>query len=227
MGISMQGRSIRPDLVEEFARLRAAIPFGRDRYRLVSAVPPARRRLQDGDAGIPMFAKRWDAAGALDAAGTSGRSHDGYADRNDPRDRPATLLSTGRPVKRGRFPIEPDRQTRSQRLIGIAAGLGLVAVAVWMLGTFLPALAWAVVLAIATWPLFVIARGYSGPTAAAAALTLLIAVAVLAPLVVAGFETAHEARGIAEWIMEARKNGFEPRNGFRICRSSVARSPIG
>ncbi len=145
---------------------------------------------------------------------------------NDPRDRPATLPLQGRHVQReASVPIEPDQQTRSQRLTGIAAGLGLLAVAVWMLGTFLPALAWAVVLAIATWPLFVIARRYTGPTAAAAALTLLIAVAVLAPLVVAGFETGHEARGAAEWIMEARKNGFEPPqwlSDFPIVGSPIA-----
>ena len=36
--------------------------------------------------------------------------------------------------------------------------LGLLAVAIWMLTAFLPALAWATVLAIATWPLFLAAR---------------------------------------------------------------------
>jgi predicted PurR-regulated permease PerM len=43
----------------------------------------------------------------------------------------------------------PDRPKIGRRLAGVAAALGLLAVAVWMLATFLPALAWAVVLAIA------------------------------------------------------------------------------
>ena len=51
-----------------------------------------------------------------------------------------------------------DRANIGRRIAGVAAALGLLAVAVWMLATFLPALAWAVVLAIATWPLFVAAE---------------------------------------------------------------------
>jgi predicted PurR-regulated permease PerM len=102
----------------------------------------------------------------------------------------------------------PEPQTRAQHLAGVAAGLGLLAVAIWMLTTFLPALAWATVLAIATWPLFLAARRRSGRTQAAAAVTVLIAVVVIAPLVVAAIEAAQEFRGIIGWYIEVRKEGF-------------------
>jgi predicted PurR-regulated permease PerM len=103
----------------------------------------------------------------------------------------------------------PAPQTKPQRLAGIAAALGLLALAIWMLGTFLPALAWATVLAIATWPLFIAARLRSGRTGAAAAVTVLIAAVVLVPLVIAAVETALEFRGILQWYLAGRKDGFE------------------
>ena len=103
----------------------------------------------------------------------------------------------------------PEPQTKAQYLSRIAAGLGLLAVAIWMLTTFLPALAWATVLTIATWPLFVAVRRRSGPTQAATAITALIAVAVLAPLVIAIIEGVQEIREIIRWYIEARKQGFE------------------
>jgi predicted PurR-regulated permease PerM len=104
---------------------------------------------------------------------------------------------------------QPESQTRPQRLAGIAAALGLLAVAVWMLTTFLPALAWATVLAIATWPLFLAARRRSGRTGGAAAVTVLIAAVVLVPLVIAAVEAALEFRGILQWYLENRKDGLE------------------
>jgi predicted PurR-regulated permease PerM len=106
-------------------------------------------------------------------------------------------------------PPPPVRQTKAQRFAGIATALGLLAVAVWMLATFLPALAWATVLTIATWPLFVAARLRSGRTGAAAAVTVLIAAIVLVPLVVAAVQAAQEFRGMLQWYLESRKDGFE------------------
>ena len=78
-----------------------------------------------------------------------------------------------------------------------------------MLGVFLPALAWAAVLAIATWPIYLAARYRLGRTWGAAAVTLLIAIAVLAPLIIAVIEMAREAYSIAKLVIESRANGFE------------------
>ncbi len=93
-----------------------------------------------------------------------------------------------------------------RRIAGIAAALGLLALAVWMLATFLPALAWAVVLAIAMWPLFVIARERVGRDWAAVAMTLLILVAILAPLALTIIEAGQEYGTAVRWIKELRQH---------------------
>jgi len=85
----------------------------------------------------------------------------------------------------------------------------LVAISVWMLWRFLPALAWAGVLAIATWPLqqMLMRRGF-GRTTAASLLTLVLAVVLVLPLVWLGIQAAHESRVVLEWINEVRQNGL-------------------
>jgi predicted PurR-regulated permease PerM len=99
-----------------------------------------------------------------------------------------------------------DRAARGRRIAGIAAALGLLALAVWMLATFLPALAWAVVLAIATWPVFVPIRERVGRNWAATAMTVLILVAVLAPLVFAAIEARLEYGTAVRWVAELRRH---------------------
>jgi predicted PurR-regulated permease PerM len=100
----------------------------------------------------------------------------------------------------------PDRAKIGRRLAGIAAALGLLALAVWMLATFLPALAWAVVLAIATWPVFVAARARIGRDWAAMAMTVLILVVILAPLGFAIIEAGREYGTVVRWISELRRH---------------------
>src|SRR5271167_4620165 len=100
----------------------------------------------------------------------------------------------------------PDRAKIGRRLAGVAAALGLLAVAVWMLATFLPALAWAVVLAIATWPVFLAVRQRVGRDWAAVAMTLLILVVILAPLGFAVIEAGREYGTVVRWISELRRH---------------------
>src|SRR5258708_11821970 len=123
-------------------------------------------------------------------------------------------------------PVEnPEPETKAQRLSRLAAGLALPAVAIWMLTAFLPALAWATVVTIATWPLFVAVRQRSGRTQAATAITALIAVTVLAPLVIAISEGVQEIREIIRWYIEVRKEGFEAPEwiaGLPLIGASVA-----
>jgi predicted PurR-regulated permease PerM len=102
-----------------------------------------------------------------------------------------------------------DRAAVRRRIAGVAAALGLVALAVWMLATFLPALAWAVVLAIAMWPLFVAARERVGRNWAAVAMTVLILVAILAPLALAIIEASREYGTVVRWIAELRRHEIE------------------
>jgi predicted PurR-regulated permease PerM len=82
-------------------------------------------------------------------------------------------------------------------------------VALWMLWRFLPALAWAGVLAIATWPLrqWLIRRGWTA-TAAAAALTVLIGLFIVVPLIVFAVAGAKEGATLFRWVRDVMENGI-------------------
>jgi len=96
-----------------------------------------------------------------------------------------------------------------QKIARTALIVAIAAISVWMLRRFLPALAWAVVLAIATWPLrqMLMRRGF-GKFAAASVLTLVLAVVLILPLIWLGIQAAHESGVILEWINDVRQNGL-------------------
>jgi len=96
-----------------------------------------------------------------------------------------------------------------QKIARTALIVAIAAISVWMLRRFLPALAWAVVLAIATWPLrqMLMRRGF-GKSTAASLLTLVLAVVLILPLIWLGIQAAHESGVIIEWINEVRQNGL-------------------
>jgi predicted PurR-regulated permease PerM len=78
-----------------------------------------------------------------------------------------------------------------------------------MLWRFLPALGWAGVLAIATWPLRQrLARWGMGRTAVAALLTLVLAVAVVLPMIKLGIEAAHDGGAVMKRLSDIRDNGL-------------------
>jgi predicted PurR-regulated permease PerM len=97
----------------------------------------------------------------------------------------------------------------TQRIARTVLVIAIVGVGVWMLWRFMPALAWASVLAIATWPLRerLVRRGL-GKTSSAALLTLVLAIVLVLPLIGLGFEAAREGIVIAQWIRELRQNGI-------------------
>jgi predicted PurR-regulated permease PerM len=81
--------------------------------------------------------------------------------------------------------------------------------AVWMLRHFLPGLAWAAVLAIATWPLREgLLRNGMGRTAAAIALTLIIGLVIIVPMIVVAIQVAREVDLILEWVREFKQTGL-------------------
>ena len=85
----------------------------------------------------------------------------------------------------------------------------LAALAIWTLWRFLPALGWAAVLAIATWPLRQrFTRHLASPTLSAVALTLLVGIAIVGPLIVLVFEGAREAVLILQWLRGVREAGL-------------------
>lgn len=85
----------------------------------------------------------------------------------------------------------------------------LVVLAVWLLHRFLPALAWAAVLAIATWPVreWLIYKGMRTPSAAIS-LTLLVGMLIVGPLLVLAFQMAREAVVIVQGVRELRETGL-------------------
>ena len=85
----------------------------------------------------------------------------------------------------------------------------LALLAMWTLWSFLPALGWAAVLAIATWPLRERqVRSSTGPTASAIVLTLVVGLVIVGPLVVIVIQGAREAVLIVKWAREARETGL-------------------
>jgi len=97
----------------------------------------------------------------------------------------------------------------SRRLGPFALIAALTVLGIWVIWSFLPALAWAVVVAIAIWPLFERSRLRQwSQTAAAAEATLLIGMVVIVPLIVLGIELGHEAVTTVQWIREAERTGI-------------------
>lgn len=101
---------------------------------------------------------------------------------------------------------------RAQRRTGIVLGLLLFGVGLVTIRTFLPALAWGAVLAIATWPLYrrvrlrFPPRGHDllWPGLFTAAVALLFVV----PLAIAAIEIARESHVVFELVESARKTGL-------------------
>lgn len=97
----------------------------------------------------------------------------------------------------------------TQRVARTALIVAIVAVNVWMLWRFVPALTWACVLAIATWPLRqMLARRGMGKTAIATVLTLVLAFLLVLPLIGLGIEAARDGGNVVHWIDDVRQHGL-------------------
>lgn len=93
-------------------------------------------------------------------------------------------------------------------LVTLLALLGL-----WISLAFLPALAWATIIAIAIDPLVQKARRASSDrhaTLIAAAFACALAALILVPLVLGATQAAREAKDLANWIMTIRQHGIPP-----------------
>ncbi len=105
-----------------------------------------------------------------------------------------------------------DTERPSQRAARLVLALALVGLGLWTLHRFLPALVWAGILAIAIWPYYCrIRRRYPpGPhnLALPALFTGAIALLVVGPVAVAGFQAGREAVAVAAWLDEARRTGI-------------------
>jgi predicted PurR-regulated permease PerM len=101
-----------------------------------------------------------------------------------------------------------NRRTQRQQLARIAFVLALCLTGLWMLSGLLPALLWAVVLAISTWAVRNRLAHRLGDTAAAATLTAVIAVVLVLPLIVLAIQGVREAVSLVQWVRELRQEGL-------------------
>jgi predicted PurR-regulated permease PerM len=123
--------------------------------------------------------------------------------------RPVDSLPTEPAEESQRGPVELSRaQTRSRVVLALA----LVLLGAWTLRGFLPALVWAVILAIALWPLYrrVERRWKPGGhnILLPALFTLGVALVFLVPLVVVVWQAGHEARALFHFLENARTSGI-------------------
>jgi predicted PurR-regulated permease PerM len=106
--------------------------------------------------------------------------------------------------------MDKDLNEKSQRIARTILVVALVLLGLWIGGRFLPALLWAVIIAIALDPLHLRLRDrIGGPHRIVAPLviTSLVALAVLVPLGFGIAQAAREARDIGQWIADAQSSG--------------------
>jgi len=100
---------------------------------------------------------------------------------------------------------------RTHRIAKLVLAILLVLLGLWISATFIPSLLWAAVIAIAIDPLYSRAEG-RWPDRRQMLLplvaTFLIALLVLAPLALGVIEAAREAKGMLQWVSDARENGL-------------------
>jgi predicted PurR-regulated permease PerM len=109
----------------------------------------------------------------------------------------ATPEATLQPKDKASAPLPLHSQGR--RIARMCFALALVALALWIARDFLAPLAWAVILAIAIWPLYArladVTAMQPPPVIAPLLMTILIGVMLLAPLVLATQEIADRTLG--------------------------------
>ena len=97
----------------------------------------------------------------------------------------------------------------AQDKLKLGLSLALIAAAVWLLHGFIPALLWAAVIAVATWPLRqrIAERAKLGDAGIATLMTALLAAVLFFPIAYALLHAAAEAGSISHGIVEAQKTG--------------------
>lgn len=88
------------------------------------------------------------------------------------------------------------------------ATTAVLALTVYVLQNFLLPMLWAVILAIATWPLYRRLEQRLGPTRASIVMTSLIAVCTIVPLALLSNLAIHEVSGAIDWMRKVSREGF-------------------
>jgi predicted PurR-regulated permease PerM len=106
------------------------------------------------------------------------------------------------------LPLDAAARVRSRVVLAVA----LVGLALWTAASFLPALIWATILAVALWPLYVAfaKRFASGPSNLTASLfTLAVAVILFTPMALAVYQLAEQGDVLIGWVKKAGESGIE------------------
>jgi predicted PurR-regulated permease PerM len=116
-----------------------------------------------------------------------------------------------RPPAASPDPDQPSRR-KIQQAATVALYAALVLLALWIIRDFLPAIAWAVVIAIALWPVLrkiENRRWLKGRTTLIAIfLTLAIALLIVVPVALGIGQASHEAHDLLEWFKSVQQNGI-------------------
>jgi predicted PurR-regulated permease PerM len=119
---------------------------------------------------------------------------------------------TNPPPRRSVTRTEIVKSNSSQRIAILVVDAALVGLSFWVLSGFFSALAWALVLTIATWPLYdrfvAMLPARMRRDLAPLLFTLLIALVFIVPLGVAVVEAWRELNGVMHWISGAEKSGL-------------------
>ncbi|MCJ2049496.1 AI-2E family transporter [Methylobacterium sp. J-070] len=99
--------------------------------------------------------------------------------------------------------------TRRRRRAGLAAAVLLIAL--WTARSYLAAVVWAVIIAVAIWPLYSRAQraGTSRGWLAPALVTLFSAAVLMTPLLLAAAELGREGQAVLGWIDRVQQRGIE------------------
>ena len=178
-------------------RLRAHRGAGRSRRREPRQVP---RRHRHG--GAHAASRRNSGVGTSAAPAALIQRHgDKIEDATQTNDPPPTAAAAALPV-----------DARSRQIVRIVLALALVALAAWIAADFLPALAWAIVIAITTWPLYVrfaalIPQPLRASRRAGCSFTLFVGIVLLIPLMLALQQLAQASDAAVRWVAELQKSG--------------------
>lgn len=90
--------------------------------------------------------------------------------------------------------------------------LTMLASAVWLMHGFIPALLWAVVIAVATWPLRMrlAQKIKAGNIGVAAIMTAAVAMLLFFPIIYALFHAASDFGALTRWVVTVQKTGMGP-----------------
>src|SRR3954454_13055321 len=100
----------------------------------------------------------------------------------------------------------------SRRIARLVLATALILLSLWVARDFLGALAWGVVIAVATWPLYrrwtALFPDRARQAGAPLLFTLLASIALLVPLALIAVEVGREGRALLDWLNRAKDSGL-------------------